>query len=104
MPATRSLAEALNSQEALGALLDRWRIAQQCMQAARTVIGPDLAALLRPGPVDEGTWVMLADSGPAAAKARQLLPRIQGQLTQQGLPIREVRVRVSPRAVASSLR
>ncbi len=101
-PGTRSLAEALQGHETLGALLGSWRTAQECMQAARPVVGAGLAALLRPGPVQDGCWVMLADSGPAASKARQLLPNIATALQQRGLPVAEVKVRVSPRTAASS--
>lgn len=101
-PGTRSLAEALQGHETLGALLGRWRTAQECMQAARPVVGAGLATLLRPGPVQDGCWVMLADSGPAASKARQLLPHIALALQQRGLPVTEVKVRVSPRIAVSA--
>jgi hypothetical protein len=96
-PGTRSLAEALQGHATLGALLGSWRTAQQCMQTAQPIIGSGLAGLLRPGPLQEGVWVLLADSGPAAAKARQLLPRIAAALQTRGLPVTEVKVRVSPR-------
>jgi hypothetical protein len=101
-PGTRSLAEALQGHETLGALLGSWRTAQECMQAARPVIGAGLGTLLRPGPLENGCWVLLADSGPAASKARQLLPRIAAALQQRGLPVSEVKVRVSPRHAAPS--
>jgi hypothetical protein len=92
-----SLAEALQSHATLGALLGSWRTAQECMQVARPTLGPGLATLVRPGPLQEGRWVLLADNGTAASKARQLLPRVQAALQAKGLPVSEVQVRVSPR-------
>jgi hypothetical protein len=94
---TRSVAEALQGHETLGALLNRWHTAQQCMQASRPVIGAALSMALRPGPIEDGCWVILADNGTAASKARQLLPRVSAVLQQAGLPVSEVKVRVVPR-------
>ena len=94
---TRSVAEALQGHETLGALLGRWRIAQQCMQASRPVMGAALSTALRPGPIEDGCWVILADNGTAASKARQLLPRVSAVLQQAGMPVSEVKVRVVPR-------
>ena len=96
-PRALSLAEALQGHATLGALLSSWRAAQECMQVARPVLGPGLAALLRPGPLQEGRWVLLADNGTAASKTRQLLPRVQAALQAKGLAVSEVQVRVSPR-------
>lgn len=96
---TRSVAEALQGHETLGALLNRWHLAQQCMQAALPVVGAGLATALRAGPIEDGCWVILADSGTAASKARQLLPRISAVLQQAGMPVSEVKVRVAPRLV-----
>ena len=96
-PGTRSVAEALQGHETLGALLDRWKTAQRCMHEARAVLGTALAATLRPGPLQDDCWVILADSGTAASKVRQLLPRIAITLRDAGLPVSEVKVRVAPR-------
>ena len=93
------MAEALQGHETLGALLDRWRTAQRCLHAAGPVLGPALAAALRPGPLQDDCWVILADSGTAASKVRQLLPRITVTLREAGIPVSEVKVRVAPRSL-----
>jgi hypothetical protein len=95
-PGTVALSEALQSNPTLGSLLQRWRVAQQCMQAASVVLGAQLAPSLRPGPVEDSQWTLLASSGTAASKARQLLPRITEAVKSLGLGVETVRIRVSP--------
>ena len=87
---------ALQDNPTLGSLLQRWRVAQQCMQAASVVLGAQLAPSLRPGPVEDAQWTLLASSGTAASKARQLLPRITEAVQSLGLGVETVRIRVSP--------
>lgn len=95
-PGTVTLADALQANPTLGSLLGRWRLAQECMQAARPVLGPDLSASMRPGPIDDKQWTLLAASGGAAAKSRQLLPRISEAVQGLGLGVETVRIRISP--------
>jgi len=90
------MAEALQDSPTLGVLLGRWRLAQQCMQAIRPVLGADLSAQMRPGPVDDRQWTLLAATGAAAAKSRQLLPRIDEAVQGLGLGVQSVRIRISP--------
>jgi hypothetical protein len=90
------MAEALQDSPTLGVLLGRWRLAQQCMQAIRPVLGADLSAQMRPGPVDDRQWTLLAATGAAAAKSRQLLPRIDEVVQGLGLGVQSVRIRISP--------
>jgi hypothetical protein len=95
-PGTVCVAEALQEHPTLGALLGRWRLAQECMQAVRPVLGPELSASMRPGPVEDGQWTLLAASGGAAAKSRQLLPRISQAVKALGLGVETVRIRILP--------
>lgn len=96
LPGTVALSEALQDNPTLGSLLQRWRIAQQCMQAAKEILGPQLAPSLRAGPVEDRQWTLLASSGAAASKARQLLPRITQAVQSLGLEVDTVRIRISP--------
>lgn len=97
-PGTVALSEALQDNPTLGGLLLRWRMGQQCMQAARDVVGARLAPSLRAGPVEDKEWTLLASSGSAASKARQLLPRITEAVQSLGLGVEAVRIRISPPA------
>ncbi|MCE2689426.1 MAG: hypothetical protein LW862_06220 [Rubrivivax sp.] len=51
---------------------------------------------MRPGPVEDSEWTLLAASGSAAAKSRQLLPRIDQAVQALGVGVNSVRIRVSP--------
>ncbi|MGA1289300.1 MAG: hypothetical protein ACO3ZK_17520 [Rubrivivax sp.] len=92
---THTISQALHAEAGLGALLARWQHSKRCLTAATPVLGVSLAGAMRPGPLEEGVWVLLASSPASAAKARQLLPRIQKALDDQGLGVTTVRVRVS---------
>lgn len=95
-PGTVTLADALRENPTLGSLLGRWRQAQECMQAAQPILGPELSAAMRPGPIEDTQWTLLAASGGAAAKSRQLLPRINQAVQALGLGIQTVRIRIAP--------
>ncbi|HMQ71576.1 MAG: DUF721 domain-containing protein [Burkholderiaceae bacterium] len=91
---TLPLADALARSEPLGALLRRLQDSQARWAAARDALPPSLAALVRPGPLDDESWTLLAPSGAAAAKLRQCLPQVQAALDARGLPPRALRVKV----------
>ena len=95
-PGTVTVAHALQESPTLGSLLGRWRLSLECMQAVRPVLGADLSAQMRPGPVEDKQWTMLAATGAAAAKSRQLLPRIDEAVRGLGLGVENVRIRISP--------
>jgi hypothetical protein len=95
-PGTVTVAHALQESAALGSLLGRWRLSLECMQAVLPVLGPALSAQMRPGPVDDHQWTLLAATNSAAAKARQLLPRLTQAVQHLGMGIQAVRIRISP--------
>jgi hypothetical protein len=46
--------------------------------------------------VEDSQWTLLAASGGAAAKSRQLLPRIHQAVQDLGVGVNSVRIRISP--------
>jgi hypothetical protein len=95
-PGTVTVADALQENPTLGSLLGRWRLSQECMQAARRVLGPELSASMRPGPVEDSQWTLLAANGGAASKSRQMLPHIHQAVQDLGVGVNSVRIRISP--------
>jgi len=81
----------------LGLLLRRLQEARSHFDAVAPLLPPALRADVRPGPVDGDTWTLLAAHNPAAAKLRQLLPRLLQQLRQAGWQGTSIKVRVQPR-------
>ena len=91
-----SVAQALKANPTLGALLGQWAQAQQCLTIVKPLLGPSLGRLVRAGPLQDGTWTLLTDSGAAAAKLRQLLPRLLQALKTRALPVSAIEIKVSP--------
>jgi hypothetical protein len=64
------------------------------MNAIRPLIPPGLLISVKPGQADDNGWVLLVSSPAVAAKLRQLLPRLEAALRQQGWKTSAIRIRV----------
>ncbi len=95
---TLALGEALDHSTELGLLMARLQASRQRFETIRNLLSAELQGAVRAGPLDDSAWTLLADSSAAAAKLRQLLPRLQAQLKQAALDHPPVRVKVQPRA------
>lgn len=91
---TLPVSDALSRSAPLAALMQRVRDSNARYEAVRAALPPALAALVRPGPLDEGGWTLLVPSGAAAAKLRQCLPTLQAALRTQGWGELAIRVKV----------
>jgi hypothetical protein len=49
---------------------------------------------VKPGPVDELGWSMLAANASVAAKLRQLQPRLEAVLKERGWQVSAIRIKV----------
>jgi hypothetical protein len=96
-PGTLALGEALDHSIPLGVLLARVQASRQRFECLRPLLPAELAAVVRPGPLDDKGWTLLADSNAAAAKLRQSLPTFRDALLAAGLAVAELRVKVQPR-------
>ena len=101
-PRAVALREALQDSVTLAPLLAQARISREWFEHCRPVLGAALASQLRPGPVEEGVWTLLADSGQAAAKARHLVPRVLEAVMARGASLNGVRIKVSPLILVSA--
>ena len=63
--------------EPLLRLQQRLAAAHARMDAVRPLLPPGLVPFVKPGPVDENSWTLLATGPAVAAKLRQLQPRLQ---------------------------
>ncbi len=80
--------------EPLALLLKRLRQSQDCLADIAPLLPAGLRAQVQPGPLEDGSWCMLVDSGAAAAKLRQMLPSLQARLQERGRAVTTIRVRV----------
>jgi hypothetical protein len=97
-PGTLPLGEALDHSIPLAQLMARVQAAQQRFAALRALLPAELLGAVRPGPLDDVSWVLLTDGSAAAAKLRQSLPRLETALAEAGWPAVALKVKVQPRA------
>jgi len=94
VPEPQPIARALAAHEGLahlGRMLHESRRRMALIQAAL----PDaLSRFVKPGPVDEEGWSLLAANAAIAAKLRQLQPRLEELLAEQGIQPCKVRIKV----------
>lgn len=91
---TLPIVEALSRSTPFARLEQRLRESNARFDAVRPLLPPALAAHVRPGPVDEQGWSLLAANGAVAAKLRMLQPRLEQRLQQQGWQPWSIRVKV----------
>jgi hypothetical protein len=93
-PGTWMLGAALDQSQPLTRLLQRLQESNRRFEALREHLPDTLRGEVRPGPLDDAGWTLLARGGAAAAKLRQLLPSLQAALQERGFAALPIRVRV----------
>ncbi|MFN3417003.1 MAG: DciA family protein [Caldimonas sp.] len=91
---TLPIQEAMNRHTVLERLQQLMRESQSRLDGIRPLLPPALAAHVKAGPVDDAGWTLLAPNAAAAAKLRQLQPRLEAALRQQGWQVSAIRVKV----------
>lgn len=94
LPAPLTIGDALDQSQVLGHLRARLQASQRCFDQIRPHLPAALMAQLRPGPIDDHAWVLLASNAAVAAKMRQWLPHLEAVLREQGWQGSGVKVRV----------
>lgn len=93
---TLAFSDALSGHAPLAALLQRVRESRERYDVIAPLLAGGLRSAVRPGPLDEEGWTLLAAHGAAAAKLRQLLPRLDARLRDAGWTPVAIKVRVLP--------
>lgn len=96
-PPTRhavSIDTALTENQTLQQLSQRLHDSRTCFELIAAMLPPSLHAQLRPGPIDNDTWTLLAPNSAVSAKLRHSLPALEAGLQQAGQPARVIRVRI----------
>ena len=88
------LAQALQRSEPLVRLGQLLRDSGARFDAIRPCLPAALAPHVKPGPVDELGWSLLAANASVAAKLRQLQPRLEAQLKERGWEVSAIRIKV----------
>jgi hypothetical protein len=88
------IAQALAKSAPLAHLQQLMRDSNDRFEAIRTSLPGRLAAYVKAGPVDDSGWSLLAANASVAAKLRQLQPRLEDRLREQGWQVTAIRVKV----------
>ena len=93
-PDALRLEQALQRSEPLVRLGQLLRDSNARFDAIRPCLPAALAPHVKPGPVDELGWSLLAANASVAAKLRQLQPRLEAVLLERGWEISAIRIKV----------
>jgi hypothetical protein len=80
----------------LNRLRERLEVSDRCFSTVRRLLPSPLDQHVHAGPFDADGWTLLADNAAAAAKLRQLRPRLEEALREAGLQVSAMRVRIQP--------
>ena len=92
-----TLANALDASEALAGLLQRVQQSRDRLAVISAFLPEALREHIRAGPLDETRWVVLVPDSAAAAKLRQLLPKLDAALAAGGFTGPPTRIKVLPK-------
>ena len=93
-PDALRLKQALQQSAPLALLQQLMRDSNARFDAIRPCLPAALSAHVKPGPVDDAGWSLLAANASVAAKLRQLQPRLEDVLRERGWPVSAIRVKV----------
>jgi hypothetical protein len=97
VPSPVSLDHAIASSDSLTRLAARLRESEQRFEAIASLLPDNIACELRPGPIDDEGWSLLASNAAIAAKLRHLLPRLREALRSRSFRDLPIRVRLRAR-------
>jgi hypothetical protein len=86
--------QVLRHSAPLARLRERIDDSKARFEAIRPCLPAALAAHVRPGPVDDTGWSLLAANASVAAKLRQLQPRLEAAVQERGWQVSAIRVKV----------
>ena len=93
-PNALRIEQAIAQSVPLARLQQRIHESKLRFEAIRAYLPAALAMHVRPGPLDELGWSLLAANASVAAKLRQLLPRFETALREGGCEVSAIRVKV----------
>jgi hypothetical protein len=97
VPDPLAIAQALQRSAPLASLRVRLQDSNARFAAIQALLPAALVPHVKPGPVDDDGWSLLAANASVAAKLRQLQPRLEEVLSQRGWQVSSIRIKVQSR-------
>ncbi|WP_422043748.1 hypothetical protein [Roseateles sp.] len=88
------IAQALTQHDGLARLGVLLKESNRRMDLIKPCLPGALVRFVRPGPVDEEGWSLIAANAAVAAKLRHLHPRLEDLLKESGMQPSKVRIKV----------
>jgi len=98
VPDSLPIADALQRSAPLAHLRQRLQDSNARFAAIQALLPVALAPHVKPGPVDDDGWSLLAANASVAAKLRQLQPRLEDALSRRGWQVSAIRIKVQSRS------
>ncbi|MBV8123782.1 MAG: hypothetical protein JOY60_01915 [Burkholderiaceae bacterium] len=94
VPDLLPVADALSAHEGLARLGALMRASNLRMAIVAPALPGAMTRFVKPGPIDEEAWSLLAANAAVAAKLRQLQPRLEAMIQAQGLSPSRIRIKI----------
>jgi hypothetical protein len=92
-----TLQQAADGSPALAGLLARARDVNERLRAVEELIPAEMRSSVQAGPAEGDVWCLLVQGSAAAAKLRQLTPRLVTRLRSKGWEVASIRLKVQTR-------
>jgi len=92
-----TLQQAADGSPTLAGLLARARDVNERLRAIEELIPAEMRAAVQAGPAEGDVWCLLVQGSAAAAKLRQLTPRLVTRLRAKGWEVTSIRLKVQTR-------
>jgi hypothetical protein len=90
----QAIASVLGRSGPLESLQRRLRDSNERFEVIRPRLPGELGKHVRPGPVDDDGWSLLATNAAVAAKLRHLAPRLEAALKDAGWQVTTIRIKL----------
>jgi hypothetical protein len=89
-----SMDDAVGAAPVLAQLRDRVALSERCLSHVLPIIPSALRPHVKAGPIEGDQWCLLVGGAAASSKLRQLLPAIQAALSNHGIEMTTIRIKV----------
>jgi len=96
-PPILNVLDAVKESGILAQLTGRIQASQTCLRLVKAVLPTNIHLQIQAGPVEDGSWCLLTSSAACSAKLRQLTPTMLKRLQEEGLDVKQIRIKVIKR-------
>jgi hypothetical protein len=88
------LTQAVENSATLGMLAEQVKESSDRLKTIQSLLPEAMRASVQAGPIDADTWCLVVTSNAAAAKLRHLSPLMLSKLTNRGVKVTSIRLKI----------